>query len=890
MVADALTNNENGIWQNDAEDTSSNREQQHAGITSDTISIKRQRRRRANGNNNRGNTINNPRNGSGKNNNKGKQKGNKGNDNNATNGPQSNNNSQRQLQAFFDNLQKLQHRYGSDVITVQDANDVYPILRRNRMDCPFSYKRGEIMDNDHPPSVPCYTPIITIHDRIANSWGSLSSSSTQQQQAASTISNEQLPEVVLLSGIDSSPSEMDVTGPSSILETIRLLLECARCEALSPWVVHPDDDRGDGNNIGGEGIKEDDDELGDGSDDAFNENDTTTSTTYDGTDAIQCRQELASQGIDDAIRKWLARLVATRRIVAVPIVDVAGFYNRLVQLETGQMSPDPPPMGGAECDFPFPFHWKSAAVAGQTPNACMTTYPARLVNELFRSHAFQLGLAFHGSTNEEKGTSSYIEWPIWNDDGSVGAKMTPDEVAMFDISWAYSKFGAIDGNNLGLESVRASHASSLENGHNGCRGSSLEHFSFSAGMVEGGAGVNNEGSLWMEQCQCNDAGGDTCAYPPEQTGLYDGSSLRAFVARVVAPSSSSVDQLPGFDPHYDPSNLHDYPHALDDPTHLGINARMSLLATELVEPWTAIRSIAGVKLRDDDVIPLSPRAPGQCMRTRVMEMPESPLMNNVTVTWTVGGALSVDETAIMHGKRSVLDKKIFDCVTQPTKQELDAFFTILRDFEVMEGENEEEMAEDVSFTHVQSGVTRWHSSVRDAADSSMTIPPETTFSVSLDLSDYKVGDVIAIYALARTDQDWIIPHLKSSFALVGGDSATAQSNIVNARTNPQWSHAHTNSMDGGSLIKGHLDWFSVPVTIEIGPQPGFFQGNEPIEKSVRATDEGYEPVDVNELDAIAFSLIMAVVVIALTLICVFCREERDGTVRKCAVIMLFACF
>ena len=35
------------------------------------------------------------------------------------------------------------------------------------------------------------------------------------------------------------------------------------------------------------------------------------------------------------------------------------------------------------------------------------------------------------------------------------------------------------------------------------------------------------------------------------------------------------------------------------------------------------------------------------------------------ITWTVGGALSVDETAITQGKWDVLDKKIFDCVTQP---------------------------------------------------------------------------------------------------------------------------------------------------------------------------------------------------------------------------------
>lgn len=123
----------------------------------------------------------------------------------------------------------------------------------------------------------------------------------------------------------------------------------------------------------------------------------------------------------------------------------------------------------------------------------------------------------------------------------------------------------------------------------------------------------------------------------------------------------------------------------------------------------------------------------------------------------------------------------------------------------MEGETAEQMAEDVSFTPAQRGVTRWHSS-SSSKDTSLAVAPETTFSVSLDLSHYNVGDVIAIYSLARTDQGWV----------VGESPSPAQSNIVNARTNPQWSHMHTNSVDGGSLIKGHLDWFSVPVTVEIG--------------------------------------------------------------------------
>jgi len=139
----------------------------------------------------------------------------------------------------------------------------------------------------------------------------------------------------------------------------------------------------------------------------------------------------------------------------------------------------------------------------------------------------------------------------------------------------------------------------------------------------------------------------------------------------------------------------------------------------------------------------------------------------------------------------------------------------------MEGETAEEMAEDVSFTSVQSGVTRWHSSKNNnidhaAASSPIGKPPETIFSVSLDLSHYKVGDVIAIYALTRTDQGWASAGANEGKGRNANPTA-AQSNVVNARTNPQWSHVHSNSIDGeGSLIKGRLDWFSVPVTIEIG--------------------------------------------------------------------------
>jgi hypothetical protein len=47
---------------------------------------------------------------------------------------------------------------------------------------------------------------------------------------------------------------------------------------------------------------------------------------------------------------------------------------------------------------------------------------------------------------------------------------------------------------------------------------------------------------------------------------------------------------------------------------------------------------------------------------------------------------------------------------------------------------------------------------------------------------------------------------------------------------------------------------------------------------VRLSDEWYKSTEKSELDVIALSLAMAMLVIITTVFCVFCREEKDGTV------------
>ena len=695
------------------------------------------------------------------------------------------------LRNFFDSLFELQDVFGQDLITVQDATAKYPILAKTSSSCPFTY------DKVPQKQTQCYTPIITIYDRISNSLEEF---------------NEQpipLPVVLLLSGLD-TPNEMDLIGPSSIYTTLKLLLDCAYCESLSPWVPHNKTD-----------------------------------------EAMLCRERLRDQGIDDSIRKWTARLAVTRKIVAIPIADVSSFYHRLVTEFSDESVVDTQQYENAACDFPYPMHWRESGNE-EASSRCMTTYPAQIFNELFQSHSFQLGVAFHGSISNSVGR---IEIP-------TSVESIHDERATREIGSALSSFGAAK------DAVQYEVSTINMNATYGCSGSTMESWAFTAGLSSVGSEMG--GQLRLEQCSCNGGAG---GYPPERTGTYDSLALRSLIVRVVAPEeSTSVDVvcLPGFGLNNNEcgdGNVNQY-HVFDS-SSLTTKIRMTLIAADLVQPWATVHSIGGLEIRDD-IVPRSPRLAETCTHTKSMRLPESSSTNNVTVTWTVGGAFNVDETAILYGEWSKLDKKIFNCAARPTKSELDAFFSILRDFEEMEGESEEQMETEVTFTPIQSGSTRWHISQRNA---DTFIPPETTFSVMLDLSRYKIGDRIAIYALGRVDQNWLHAQDETS-----SDNLPPQSHLVNARTNPEWI-IYQSGFDSAdrSMIKGQLDFFSVPVTIEIEDRPGFFEASDIIESSIRLTDTAIiEEEEISNV-IILYAICMAVATIIVVFLCTFCREQSDGS-------------
>jgi len=146
---------------------------------------------------------------------------------------------QQYMQTYFTNIQNLQMQYGTNIIQVQDAKDLYSTLSTsfandvNMVDCPFEYipieRRDSQQQQPNNSRIPCYTPIITIYDTISNIPPNFN---TEEELSGHTIQSESIPEVLLISGLDYTIDSMDILAPSGIYSVVKLLLDCAVCESL----------------------------------------------------------------------------------------------------------------------------------------------------------------------------------------------------------------------------------------------------------------------------------------------------------------------------------------------------------------------------------------------------------------------------------------------------------------------------------------------------------------------------------------------------------------------------------------------------------------------------------------------------------------------------------
>jgi hypothetical protein len=255
---------------------------------------------------------------------------------------------------------------------------------------------------------------------------------------------------------------------------------------------------------------------------------------------------------------------------------------------------------------------------------------------------------------------------------------------------------------------------------------------------------------------------------------YDNSTLRAFnmlieTSNRKTPASNSLGSTADIMNPNGESN-----------GHVPRNLRLSLLAIELVQPWSSFRQVNELSLTED-LIPLTANAVQResCQATKRVRVPSDGNLGNVFVEWKVGGAFTVDQTTVFYALWDAIPASLLDCLNQPSFDQLQGI--------MMEGT-------DLSR---ESGNTEFDPTTSDTG----------IFSAVLDLSMYQPNDEIVVLAMVRVDQEWATTPSNSVPAQV-----PPQSHIVNARTNPEWRHEKAN----GKVLQGRLHWFSEPLTIEIG--------------------------------------------------------------------------
>jgi len=453
---------------------------------------------------------------------------------------------------------------------------------------------------------------------------------------------------------------------------------------------------------------------------------------YNPTLHASCSSTLQQQyGIHKRRRLWLARLVSTRRIVIVPTANALGYYQNTRREDDIDVNRD------------FPFDYNTTTQA----SLCMRTIAGRTLNELFRSHLFQLSLTFHGGMEligYEWGANSYR------------GVLSPDDTAQSQIANAYSTFGG---------------------GWNTSSNYPVGPMDQLVYTIQGGMEDWAYAGSWIRdkvvQCQPSTHGG----YAAYKT-VYNDSMLRAFNILIEAssPKTPSFDTLGTSDDVLSSSTAGN--------GHVSRNIRLSLLSADLVEPYLSFVGVDSVALATD-ILPLTGR---NCARVNAVRVPQT--RSQVTVEWTVGGALEIDETELYYGSWSDVVTQV-DCLTQPSNT-LDS--TLMA-------------ASMISPTNGTGYFSNAGASPPTTTSTSATgdLPLGPVFRASVNLSSFGLGDEVFVIAKARVDQSWLDQP--------GGIAPLVppQAHIVNARTNPTWFH-----QNNGRVIQGRLDWYSViPLTLVI---------------------------------------------------------------------------
>ena len=224
--------------------------------------------------------------------------------------------------------------------------------------------------------------------------------------------------------------------------------------------------------------------------------------------------------------------------------------------------------------------------------------------------------------------------------------------------------------------------------------------------------------------------------------------------------------------------------------HVSRNLRLSLLLIDMVQPYLSISKVDG-QAQKISIVPAAKSLQGleSCLDMMKQEIYSTSISQTVSVEWTIGGALEVDETSLVFGKLEDIVSLLLDdlCLVQPTNEQWTKLENAISD-----------PSTSIQQTNLQTnGTTRW-----SAYNSGSGLPQDPTYQATIPIDGFSGGDIIVGFAVAKVDSSWS--------KAPEGITMTPQSHIVNARTNTSWFHESS-----GKVIKGRNFWISLPIALEI---------------------------------------------------------------------------
>nr|CCA14931.1 conserved hypothetical protein [Albugo laibachii Nc14] len=466
----------------------------------------------------------------------------------------------------------------------------------------------------------------------------------------------------------------------------------------------------------------------------------------------------ARRNVNDLVtRQWLHSLVNTRNIYVMPMTNAYGFAHHVREERENDPNRD--------------FNIMKA------PN-CMESMTARVINELWRDHVFELAITFHGGTQ-----SISYEWGSPDHFKGGRSQKSPDHTGLVSLAETLALYGG------SFQDGSLYKTGTMNDVVYGVTGG-MEDWSYAASWENQVLKASGQ-SIPFAPCRPTSYGG----YLEEKT-IYNNVTHRTVMMLIETSDDKEPlsDTLGDYADLYD-TNLDYYYHedAFNPVEHVTRNVKVALMLIEMARPyirWLAFPSMShstGTSKQVSSFISLETFVTEKKFSREDIRIDSCPASENTDIiqcgacdcranysspskdvqlllAWEVLGAFTVDETYLELSLTSDFEK-----VLERTKR--------------------------------QTGITR-----RALRSKSMRSKvPFFTECVHLSKpANVSVG-IYFIRAVAMVDQDWSVQGSKANSP---SPLVPPQTHTVNVRTNAAW-----NMKSNGHRVRGSLWWYSSIISL-----------------------------------------------------------------------------